>query len=122
MEPINVTLVRSEILPCGAPVSVVFGLGLGNDEENLLRPRLRVEWWVNSVRVAYLQDTKRRHYLTFIRSVINRSIAAYEASCNAAETFFGDDYPSFKALEEAYKRNEPLEGRDGVLYGITIED
>ena len=120
MDPINVTLVRSEILPCGAPVSVV--VCLGNDEENMLRPLLRVEWWVNNARVAYLQDTEMRHYLTFIRSVINGSIAAYEASCNAAETFFGDDYPSFEELEEAYKRNEPLSGKDGVLYDVTIEE
>ena len=118
MEPINVTLVRSEILPCGAPVSAVFSLG--NDEENL--PRLRVEWWVNSVRVAYLQDVKKRHNLTFIRRVINGSIAASEAACNVAETFFGDDYPSFEELEETYQRNEPLAGRDGVLYDITIEE
>jgi len=95
-------------------VSVVFSLG--NDEDNL--PRLRVEWWVTGVRVAYLQDTN----LTFIRRVINGSIAAYEAACNAAETFFGDEYPSFEELEETYKRNEPLAGRDGVLYDITIEE
>ena len=119
MEHINVTLVRSEILPCGAPVSVVFGLG--NDEKNPLRPLLRVEWWVNGVRVAYLQDVKKRHGLTFIRSVIKGSIASYEAACNAAETFFGDDYPSFEELEEAYVKGEPLPGRDGVMYDITTE-
>ena len=118
MEPINVSLVKSEILPCGAPVSVVFSLG--NDEEN--RPLLRVEWWANSVRVAYLHDVKKRHDLTFVRSAIIGSIAASEAACNAAETFFGDDYPSFEELEDTYKRNEPLAGRDGVLYDITIEE